>query len=114
VEGGTHFPLPNLVSSHLHARTHGTLRCTLHTLRVSFTLSLRLFSPFVLFLLYFHALLADSVRMYRTLILSILLLSLDIIGLRVYALQPEALIFAALAIATLPFFLSSALTLRGE
>jgi hypothetical protein len=52
--------------------------------------------------------------MFAQFILSILLLALDIIGLRMFALQSEALIFAALAIATLPFFLSSALSLRGE
>lgn len=52
--------------------------------------------------------------MYRTFILSSLLLSLDIIGLGEFALQPEAVVFAALGFATLPFFLSSALALRGE
>jgi hypothetical protein len=52
--------------------------------------------------------------MVKQFFLSSLLLTLDIIGLRMFALQPEALIFAVLAIATLPFFLSSAIALRGE
>ena len=46
--------------------------------------------------------------------LSSFLLLLDIIGLRAFALQPEALIFAVLALSVLPFFLSSALAIRGE
>jgi hypothetical protein len=52
--------------------------------------------------------------MVKQFFLSSLLLTLDIIGLRMFALQPEALIFAALGFATLPFFLSSALEIRGE
>jgi hypothetical protein len=52
--------------------------------------------------------------MYKQLILSSVLLALDVIGLSKFALQPEAVIFAALGFATLPFFLSSALSLRGE
>jgi hypothetical protein len=52
--------------------------------------------------------------MYKQLILSSLLLTLDICALRAYALQPEAVVFALLALAVLPFFLSSALALRGE
>jgi hypothetical protein len=52
--------------------------------------------------------------MYKQLILSSTLLALDIVALRAYALQPEAVVFAALAIATIPFFLSAALAIRGE
>ena len=92
-----------------HARARSRL-----LFAVSLTLSPRLFSYFVLFLLNFRAVPADTSRMYKQLLLSSLLLTLDIVALRMFALQPEALIFAALAIATLPFFLSSALALRGE
>lgn len=52
--------------------------------------------------------------MAKQFILSSLLLTLDICALRAFALQPEAVLFAALGVITLPFFLSSALTLRGE
>lgn len=107
---GTHFPHPSLVSPARtlphSARTHALACFSLapsHQVHV-----------FLLFLLYFHALSADSVRMYKTLILSTLLLSLDIIGLSEFALQPEAVVFAALGFATLPFFISAALAIRGE
>lgn len=52
--------------------------------------------------------------MYKQLLLSSLLLTLDICALRAFALQPEAVVFALLAMLTLPFFLSAALALRGE
>lgn len=52
--------------------------------------------------------------MFTQFILSALLLALDIVALRMHALQPEAVVFALLAMLTLPFFISSALQIRGE
>lgn len=115
VEARTHsFPLPSLSLPSLAPSLSAlALRTHAHALRSSLAPSHQVRS-FSLFSLYLRAVCADIVSMYRTFLLSSALLALDICAIRAYALQPEALIFAALGFATLPFFLFSALAIRGE
>lgn len=68
----------------------------------------------MLFSLYFYAVVTDSVRMFKQFILSTLLLAFDVVALRCFAHQPEAVVFALLATLTLPFFIVSGLEIRGE
>ena len=116
--GGTHcpFPFPFLVSrSRLPSLSllRSSHRSSLSRFPVSLLLH-KLFSPFVLFSLYFYAVVTDSVRMFKQFILSTLLLAFDVVALRCFAHQPEAVVFALLATLTLPFFIVSGLEIRGE
>jgi len=119
-QGGTHCPfvplspfhcplaLPFLASLCTHERLPSPSP-SLHR----FTLRTRC-ALFLLFLLCLRTVRADSVRMITQFILSTLLLAFDVVALKCFAHQPEAVAFALLATLTLPFFMLAGIQLRGE